>query len=166
LAFILVGVAVVVIVAINYTTLPQDGVLTPEMTPETTIPETTIPETTPETTPESSQDWLWSHPSPHEIYESIDALAPYLQGDARQNYEGLSVTWGVELVGIIKRTDGTYIQTYSLEQYQELVTFYVDINEYPQLKIMETGQEFVVQGSIIEVDRIAIQLSDCHLTFD
>lgn len=138
----------IIIVFFIFGFISQAGILTPQ---------------TPNTPP---QEWIWSHPSPQEIFESIDALQLYLQDDARQSYEGNWVEWGVGLYSVTETTDGMKISTFSLEERHRLVTFTVDISKYPQLKIAERGHKIIVQGTIIKVDTIGIELGNCQLIFD
>lgn len=115
--------------------------------------------------PTPASDWQWSHPSPQDIFSDIDALPPYLQETARQNYIGLSVTWGVTLFSTSDSTDGLWIYALPLDRSSPGVTFTIDTNAYPQIKTMPKGHEFTVQGVITSVDSLAIHLGDCHLTF-
>jgi hypothetical protein len=127
----------------------------------------TTPIPTPTTLPASSEDWQWSHPSPQEIFAEINHLPVSLQEEARQNYKGLSVTWAVSLFSMTNYPDGERIYSNPVAQVSALpgVFFTIDINDYPQLKIAKRGQEFIVQGTIISVDSLNIELGNCHLNF-
>lgn len=152
-ALALAVIAAAVVVVLPIIRQSQESVPTPESPP---------PESPP---PESPQTWQCSHPSPQEISQSIDALPPYLQETARQNYKGLSVTWGVTLFSARDSPDGVRIHAIPSGQNGLSVMFTVDASLYPEIKTMPRGQEFVVQGTITEVSSLWIKLGDCHLIF-
>lgn len=155
---ILVLAIIVVVICIVSIGRSQEDMSTPASTP-TPTPTSTL-------TPTPPEEWQWSHPSPQEIFEEVDASPLYLQDDVRQSYEGISVEWGVWLYSVTETTDGMRVSTFSSEKGYRLVVFTVDINEYPQLKIVERGYEIVVQGTITKVDTIGIELGNCQLIFD
>jgi hypothetical protein len=127
---------------------------------------TSVPILTSTPTPTVIGGLQLSHPSPQEIYDNISQIPAYLQNNARQNYTGLSVTWDVKLFSENSSPSGELIYCQSIDDMPVLVSFTTNISAYPQLQIMETGQEFIVQGTITSVTPYnVIELSDCQLTF-
>jgi hypothetical protein len=117
-------------------------------------------------TPEPPQEWQWSHPSPQEIWQEIEVVPPYRQDTIRQDYKGLSVRWGVTLWDATNSPDGVDIFAYPLSANSPAISFTIDASFYPKIKTMQRGQQFVVQGTIADIDTIRIKLDDCHLIFD
>jgi hypothetical protein len=144
LGIILVLIAIITTVGVLNLRQPQENVIAPQ--PE--------------------QEWLWSRPSPQEIWQDIDKYSPYNQETVRQSYEGLSVTWGVTLFDATGTPDGIDIWAIPIGQSYPGISFKVDASLYPELKTMLRGEEFVVEGTIAKVDTIHIELDNCHLTFD
>jgi hypothetical protein len=131
-------------------------------------PTTTPPSSTPMTTPSLPQGLQLSHPNPQEISDYINSLYPYQKEEARKDYEGLSVTWAVSLVNITIVPDGEHIYSHSLDRTSRCldVVFTIDINDYPKLRTMEEGQEFIVQGTITSITGdLWITLDNCRLFF-
>ena len=153
---ILLLIAVLIIIlGIIYALGHQENTLESNPTP--------TPTTSPTITEPSIQE---SHPNPDEIFNAIDQEPAYLQDEARQSYNGIQVTWIVSLFSMTNTSDGERISATSVDNSLDLVIFTINLDDYPQLKIMEPHQEFVVQGAITSVDPIGIiNLGDCHLTF-
>ena len=105
-----------------------------------------------------------SHPNPQEIINDINQYPSYSQDTVKQSYIGLPVTWDVDLFSITSSTDGEHI--YSIDSTSHIgVYFTINVSDYPKLKIMKQGQEFIVQGDITLVDSLYIGLGNCSLTF-
>jgi len=113
-----------------------------------------------------SQDWQWSHPSPQEIWQEIEDYPPYNQETARQGYKGLSVTWGVTLFDATDSSEGVDIWATPIGQSSPSICFTINTSLYPEIKTMKRGQQFVVQGTIADIDTIHIKLDNCQLIFN
>jgi heme/copper-type cytochrome/quinol oxidase subunit 2 len=135
----------IIIVFITFGFIGQVGILTP---------------------PTPNTEWLWGHPSPQEIWQDIDKYSPYNQETVRHSYEGLSVTWGITLFDATDTPDGLGIWAYPSGADSPAISFTVDANYYPEIKSMQRGTQFVVQGTIAKVDTIYIELDNCRLILD
>jgi len=152
--------AVIIVIAAGIIYFVYSQVSTTSSIPTPTP--TAVPTDTPTPTPTPIGGLQLSHPSPQEIFDKIDNEIPYLQNDLRQSYIGLPVVWAVNYSSI----DGGRVTSTAFGEPLDLVIFTINISDYPQLKTMNSGQEFIVQGNITSISTYyVIELSDCHLTF-
>jgi hypothetical protein len=113
----------------------------------------------------STQEVQLTHPNPQEIQDEINKVATYKQGEIAKSYVDLPVTWAVTLFSINSNTGGDRIQASSVDNELISIFFTINIDDYPQLKIMKQGEEFIVQGTITSANLYYIDLGNCHPIF-
>jgi hypothetical protein len=106
-----------------------------------------------------------SIPTPKEISEYLHGLPPLQIDQAARNYQGISVRWEVELSSSFNANGKQYIILNSQEHGGLSIVCPIDIEKYPQLKILKKGHPFIVEGIIVSVDIGKINLDSCHLYF-
>lgn len=105
--------------------------------------------------------------TPKKIKDAINSVPPLQKGTAASNYKGIKVSWSVYLgSGSTSLSDkNLYTIFMSDEDRNSIITCDIDLNSYPQLKVIRDDQAFIVEGEIYEVDSLSIDLVNCKLLF-
>jgi hypothetical protein len=103
--------------------------------------------------------------TPNEIEKALEDLPPFQIQQGTNNFVGLEVDWLVELRSTFTIENQLYLITSSPNSYLLDIVFPIDIEQYPQLKIMKEGEQFVVKGKIADVYSNKITLDHCSLQF-
>jgi hypothetical protein len=107
-------------------------------------------------------------PLPSEIMHEVETLPPYLRKEAEKGYVGLKVDWELKLLDVDtdEREEVINISAYHKEAVYPAIYFDVDINEYPEVRTINVGDEFNVLGEIGRISGVNIYLKDCELRFN
>jgi len=102
---------------------------------------------------------------PKEIIEHLDSLPPLQRESAAKNYEGIKVSWEVTLrSAFFNRVNGEpYVIMVHERNYQIVCS--VDLEQYPELRVMKEGHQFRIEGEIASVGRLGIRLRNCRFHF-
>lgn len=105
--------------------------------------------------------------TPKEIENTINGAPPLQRADVAANYKGIRVSWPVQLgSGSESISDKNLYSVYLTDRDSgTIVICDIDLNNYPQLKIMKNDQTFTVDGEIDKVDSLLIKLINCKLSF-
>jgi len=105
-----------------------------------------------------------SNITPKEIFDYLDTLPPLQKPTVSENYKGIKVVWKVKFVGGHQFPNDKLLQ---LSMYWEMHLYWiycsVDPEQYPQLKIMKSDNEFTVEGEIQKIEYHDITLTNCRL---
>ena len=120
-----------------------------------------------------SQDYH-EHPTPKEIKEAIDAVAPYARPGVTKNYLGIKVRWPVIFHNIREQVRGHCVFMSCAAHTEQgpflgvVVVCYVDLKKYPQLRVAREKQRLWVAGEISEIVHLGfyIELSNAHIKFE
>ena len=80
---------------------------------------------------------------------------PYEASQAHKAYVGLQVCWPVTFYGLWEDTSpgGSYtVRLASLDDIRNAVIVYIDIDDYPKLRVAERGHPAWVEGEIRDID--------------
>ncbi len=100
----------------------------------------------------------------NEIYEYLKSLPPLQRDTAALNYKGIKVSWKVNLsYGFHQRSGELNLGMRDKEH--NSVYCNIDDALYPELKIIKSDQEFIVEGEITEAHLGGITLKNCRLFF-
>jgi len=102
--------------------------------------------------------------TPEEIIQTLDKTPPYQRNDAAKNYIGLEVFWLVEFKSITT-LNGMQLIAMPPNEYGPVIICPIDIEHYPQFKIMKSGENITIEGTIAEVKYSEIYLRDCNIHF-
>ena len=107
------------------------------------------------------------HPTPDEIVGEIANLPVFQQKAAGQNYTRLHVRWPATFYSIIPHQGnvGFLVMLRYLGGYPWVYCNHVDIQKYPEFKIMKEQERLWVAGEISGVDGNTIILSKCVFRF-
>jgi hypothetical protein len=111
-----------------------------------------------------------THPTPKEIEDHISSLTPYMQHAATEHYVGLPVRWRTKLRSVknsnvaIPPLNG--FVALGIPDRSFLITFFVNIDDYPRLKVAKADTPIEVSGFVEYVDMLGtIMLRDVKLVF-
>jgi hypothetical protein len=111
-----------------------------------------------------------SRPSADEIWAAIRAgETPFVRQQILSNYKGLKVSWPVVFSSLSPRRDGVWTVSFSPPKRQDYETVMtdVDIDKYPELKVIKTGHLAWIIGTIDYVSYPLISLEDdAEITFE
>ena len=104
---------------------------------------------------------------PVDIQNQIESLPILQQENAGDNYKGIKVNWQVFLSGTYRIDNNQYIllRYFNDEFNGILIQCIINIDKYPELKIINKNQQFNVKGSIKSATTSNIDLNDCELNF-
>lgn len=105
--------------------------------------------------------------TPQGIMDAINSLPPLQQDAATENYKGIKVSWLVYLGAGSTSVSNKNLYTITLRDKGSniFIVCDIDLNNYPQLKIIKRDQMFTVEGEIKNVDPLWINLINCKLSF-
>lgn len=104
--------------------------------------------------------------TPQDIQKELHKLPPFQVEQAAKNYEGIQVKWTVVLSSIFSLPTGDkYIITRIKDTMSPTITCPIDIEDYPQLKVIKNDQPFIIEGTIASVILGNIYLKNCRLFF-
>ncbi len=98
-----------------------------------------------------------------EINESIAATPPFQQAQVAKNFDGIKVEWKMRLFSIHSPTNYEKRTRLSLNPDgfgSALVTVFVNIEDYPELKVAHAGVSVIVTGIIFKAERFGCELTD------
>jgi hypothetical protein len=97
-------------------------------------------------------------PRPRDILKAIDSLPPFQRASAAQNYTGLKICWFTEFSSIERilfaeneqENHSVYLKVRGNERWDfVLVCCDIDLNKYPELKILHADHPIWLKGKII-----------------
>jgi hypothetical protein len=100
--------------------------------------------------------------TPEGILEYLNNLPPFQFDKTAKNYEGIDVKWKVVLGSSFLVDNEQYITMHSPKHIFPPIVCQINIEKYPQLKIMKKGHEFTIEGTIASVERMGINLNNCR----
>jgi hypothetical protein len=107
-----------------------------------------------------------TNPSPYDIMNTVSQLPLSDQSTALQQYVNDSVTWAVNLNSITPNSNGYSIVCGDPTNFIIGISFVItDVNDYPQLNTLTSGQEIIVQGTITSIRMNFITLNNAKLIF-
>jgi hypothetical protein len=86
--------------------------------------------------------------TPEEIRQSLKDVPPFQTQQVMKNFEGIEIEWFVELRSIRKYENELFIMTRIPKSNIAFISFKIDMERYPELKIMKAGELFTVKGEI------------------
>jgi hypothetical protein len=102
-----------------------------------------------------------THPTMIEIADAILAAKPYDRTLIPKNYEGIQVCWPVVFAGIAKGPNGRWCATFDSPDAQyRSVCILIDLDKYPQLKVLDWGHPAWIEGRILSADVRSVWLED------
>ncbi len=106
-----------------------------------------------------------SNLTPDEIYQYLQSLPPLQRDSAALNYKGIKVSWKVTLRGGFPQSSGElYLVT--RDKNHNYIYCNVDPAQYPQIRVINSDQEFTVEGEIEKVNLVGdTTLINCRLLF-
>jgi hypothetical protein len=109
-----------------------------------------------------------SFPTPLEIQHAVDQTPPFQQDERRRHFIGQKVQWPVHFYSVDPARGGGYDASfYFRENYDsEMVACWVDVDEYPMLKIIKRGHVVWIRGEISQVGRGYISVRGAVLEFE
>ena len=128
------------------------------------------PTTITQTDTQTSSNSISTNPNftitPKEINEYLSNLPPLQIDQAKGSYKGAHVKWSVVLAVIFKFRDKFHIITKIPGEGYFSIVCPIDIDKYPQIKILKPNQQFTIDGTIVSVDACSVTLDNCQLFFD
>jgi hypothetical protein len=104
--------------------------------------------------------------TPENIRDALRKAPPLQKEQIAKNYIGIKVKWIVTLSnGQALEEMNNYLILMTSNDSSPLVTCIVNINDYPQLKILDSNVKFTVEGNIEKLDLIGISLQNCKFDF-
>ncbi len=92
-------------------------------------------------------------PNPKQIMDQLDAVPPLQRDQVAANYKGIPVKWNVNLYSTSTTHSG---QTVVFVRYKNrrvpVISFAIDLETYPQLKVLLPKHPIVVEGEIGSID--------------
>ena len=160
---IIVGIIVgIILLIMEYRTKWFANSSAPRKTPDTLSSPTNEQESKPslkEILPEGNQ----TKPSPREIIHGLDGLPPYQALQVRDSYKGIKVIWKLTFYTLNLREEGTTFLMLRDQGKDPWVYCVVNLEEYPELKIIKEGHVLWVAGTVSSVEISGINLKDCRL---
>jgi hypothetical protein len=102
---------------------------------------------------------------PKEITGYLHSVPPLQKEAAAKNYEGIRVSWEVNLEAAHPAYDGKlHLMMLDKEKYP-WVCCDVDPSNYPELRIMKKERLFRTEGEIKSANEAIIELINCQLRF-
>ena len=103
--------------------------------------------------------------TPLDIDKAFIDLPPFQIEQVAKNFQGIKVEWLIELSSIFSVENKWYLITRYPEQSFPQIVCPIDVEKYPQLKIMKSGETFKINGTIVSVEKGKINLDKCSLYF-
>jgi hypothetical protein len=96
-----------------------------------------------------------------EIADAILAAKPYDRIQIPKNYKGIQVCWPVVFAGIVEGPNGKWCATFDSPdaEFRSACTF-IDLDKYPQLKVLGWGHPSWIEGRILSADVRTVWLED------
>lgn len=109
------------------------------------------------------------NPSPEEIFEDIESRPPFQRKEIEKYFQDLKVKrWAVTISLVFESHDGKCQIHLRPRSNGKIVSCFVDIHRYPEVKIVDEKTRLWVSGRIKSVDWESgeIALSDASLEFE
>jgi hypothetical protein len=101
---------------------------------------------------------------PETIVENIRKSKPFLVDQVTESYKGIRVKWKLKFLYIKNISEDMWRITANSNKGFEMIMFKINLDEHPEFKSMDKGEEFQVEGVIKEIDYIKIiHLDDCEV---
>ena len=104
--------------------------------------------------------------TPDGIIRHVLALPPFQRQSAAKNYEGIRVSWRLRLFSADAYAGKAYVNG-DMTDFSSTVRCEVDLDRYPEFKVMEPGRPFWVEGRVSTVDHALrlISLTGCSFRY-
>lgn len=104
-----------------------------------------------------------------EIYEAMDNAPPLQREEIGKNYENIRVSWDAYYSGAYKQDKNMVyilVRVQGSGRRSHQVSFYVLLDDYPELAVLKENAKIKVTGDIIRVDDFdTVELTDIELAF-
>ena len=100
---------------------------------------------------------------PKTIFRSIENANPFLAEKINESYIGIEVSWILYFYSI-EKSDSGYLITFKVGRKKNyFVSCLLNIEDYPEFKIMQKGSKVLITGVIGKVEFPLIHLEDCEI---